>query len=186
MRSKSILYGVNVPISPTSTSETTLTNNITISTNSPYPSLETIDKETEKMTDCVEDTNKGNVSRDIDNLEVKQINKQRFNSRSITKKTSPNIYVNDGSNGTNLINTHSYKNYCTPNEKPTIENNYSNNFKSALTTNTKYNEIMTLRVSGGALNSKFIGGPIDGFRLHPTGDSGGYSNFTISHFIKGN
>ena len=115
-----------------------------------------------------------------------KINKQRFNSRSITKKTSPKIYVNDGSNGTNLINTHSYKNYCTPNEKPTIENNYSNNFKSALTTNTKYNEIMTLRVSGGALNSKFIGGPIDGFRLHPTGDSGGYSNFTISHFIKGN
>ena len=106
-----------------------------------------------------------------------KINKQRFNSRSITKKTSPNIYVNDGSNGTNLINTHSYKNYCTPNEKPTIENNYSNNFKSALTTNTKYNEI---------INSKFIGGPIDGFRLHPTGDSGGYSNFTISHFIKGN
>ena len=106
-----------------------------------------------------------------------KINKQRFNSRSITKKTSPKIYVNDGSNGTNLINTHSYKNYCTPNEKPTIENNYSNNFKSALTTNTKYNEI---------INSKFIGGPIDGFRLHPTGDSGGYSNFTISHFIKGN
>ena len=73
MRSKSILYGVNVPISPTSTSETTLTNNITISTNSPYPSLETIDKETEKMTDCVEDTNKECVSRDI---EDKQINEQ--------------------------------------------------------------------------------------------------------------
>ena len=103
-----------------------------------------------------------------------KINKQRFNSRSITKKTSPNIYVNDGSNGTNLIYTHSHKNYCTPNEKPTIENNYSNNFNSALTTNTKYSEI---------INSKFIGGPIDGFRLHPTGDSGGYSNFTISHFI---
>jgi hypothetical protein len=86
MRSKSILYGVNVPISPTSTSETTLTNNITISTNSPYPSLETIDKETEKMTDCVEDTNKENVSREIEGLspaspkgsigEVKQINEQ--------------------------------------------------------------------------------------------------------------
>ena len=64
MRSKSILYGVNVPISPTSTSETTLTNNITISTNSPYPSLETIDKETEKMTDDVEESKKGNVSRE--------------------------------------------------------------------------------------------------------------------------
>ena len=100
--------------------------------------------------------------------------KQRFNSRSITKKTSPKIYINDGSNGTNLINTYSYKNYCMPNEKPTIENNYSNNYKSALTTNPKYGEI---------INSKFIGGPIDGLRLHPTGDSGGYSNFTISHFI---
>ena len=76
MRSKSILYGVNVPISPTSTSETTLTNNITISTNSPYPSLETIDKETEKMTDDVEESKKGNISREIDNLEVKQINEQ--------------------------------------------------------------------------------------------------------------
>ena len=76
MRSKSILYGVNVPISPTSTSETTLTNNITISTNSPYPSLETIDKETEKMTDCVEDTKNECVSRNIDSIEVKQINEQ--------------------------------------------------------------------------------------------------------------
>ena len=76
MRSKSILYGVNVPISPTSTSETTLTNNITISTNSPYPSLETIDKETEKMTDDVEESKKGNISREIDSIEVKQINEQ--------------------------------------------------------------------------------------------------------------
>ena len=108
-----------------------------------------------------------------DEIPIK-INKQRFNSRSITKKVSPKIYINDGSNGTNLINTYSYKNYCTPNEKPTIENNYSNNYKSALTTNPKYGEIV---------NSKFIGGPIDGLRLHPTGDSGGYSNFTISHFI---
>ena len=76
MRSKSILYGVNVPISPTSTSETTLTNNITISTNSPYPSLETIDKETEKMTDCVEDLKSECVSRNIEESEVKQINEQ--------------------------------------------------------------------------------------------------------------
>ena len=36
MRSKSILQGVNVPIAPTSTSETKLTNNITIS-NVAYP-----------------------------------------------------------------------------------------------------------------------------------------------------
>ena len=39
MRSKSILQGVNVPIAPTSTSETKLTNNITIS-NVAYPNVE--------------------------------------------------------------------------------------------------------------------------------------------------
>ena len=39
MRSKSILQGVNVPIAPTSTSETKLTNNITIS-NVAYPNVD--------------------------------------------------------------------------------------------------------------------------------------------------
>ena len=38
MRSKSILYGVNVPISPTSTADAKLTNNITIS-NVAYPGI---------------------------------------------------------------------------------------------------------------------------------------------------
>ena len=40
MRSKSILSGINVPITPTSNSETKLTNNITIS-NVAYPSVAT-------------------------------------------------------------------------------------------------------------------------------------------------
>ena len=39
MRSKSIMHGVNVPISPTSTADAKLTNNITIS-NVAYPNLE--------------------------------------------------------------------------------------------------------------------------------------------------
>ena len=51
MRSKSILYGVNVPISPTSTSEATLTNNITISTNACYPGVDAPAKETVKNSD---------------------------------------------------------------------------------------------------------------------------------------
>ena len=76
MRSKSILYGVNVPIAPTSTSEATLTNNITISTNSPYPSLETIDKEMEKMQDDSksDDINKECVKREINDSNDEIIN----------------------------------------------------------------------------------------------------------------
>lgn len=78
---------------------------------------------------------------------------------------SPKIFVNDGSNGSNLINTYSYRNYCTVDEKPKRENNYTNNYNSAMTSNPTYNAI-------------------DGLRLHPTGDSGGYSNFTTPQFIK--
>ena len=83
--------------------------------------------------------------------------------RNILLPTSPKIYVNDGSNGTNLVNTYSYKNYCEADERPSIKNNYHNNFKTALTSNPEYCAI-------------------DGLRLHPTGDSGGWSNFTISQF----
>ena len=84
--------------------------------------------------------------------------------RNILLPTTPKIYVNDGSNGTNLVNTYSYKNYCEANERPSYKNNYHNNFKTALTSNPEYCAI-------------------DGLRLHPTGDSGGWSNFTISQFI---
>ena len=77
---------------------------------------------------------------------------------------SPKIYVDDGSNGTNLINTYSYKNYCERGEKPSIQNNYINNYKTTLTSNPVYDAV-------------------DGLRLHPTADSGGYSNFTIAQFV---
>ena len=77
---------------------------------------------------------------------------------------SPKIYVDDGSNGTNLINTYSYKNYCERGEKPSIQNNYINNYKTTLTSNPVYDAV-------------------DGLRLHPTADSGGYSNFTIAQFM---
>ena len=128
--------------------------------------------------DGVNVANRDNVrDEEFPEISIKPVMKGRFNSRSITKKVSPRIYVNDGSNGSNLINTYSYKNYCYPNEKSSIENNYSNNYKTATTTNSKYCEV---------IDSKFINGPVDGLRLHPTGDSGGYSNFTISQFVKHN
>ena len=90
---------------------------------------------------------------------------RRHNSRSIVLKSSPKIYVNDGSNGTNLVDTYSYKNYCDAHEKPSKENHYMNHFKTTLTSNPQYVAV-------------------DGLRLHPTADSGGYSNFTISQFKK--
>ena len=86
---------------------------------------------------------------------------QRFNSRNVANRYSPNIYIDDGSNGSNLMYTYSYKNYVENNEKPNISNNYANTYKSTLTSNPVYSSV-------------------DGLRLHPTGDSGGYSNFTIS------
>ena len=91
--------------------------------------------------------------------------KNKHNSRSIIFNYSPKIYVDDGSRGTNLINTYSYKNYCEVGEKPSRENNYHNNYRNLLTTNAVYDGI-------------------DGLRLHPTAESGGYSNFTIPQFIK--
>ncbi len=97
--------------------------------------------------------------------EIKPKSKNVRVRRNILLPTSPKIYVNDGSNGTNLINTYSYKNYCEANEKPSYTNNYHNNFKTTLTSNPEF-------------------GAIDGLRLHPTGDSGGWSNFTISQFTR--
>ena len=85
--------------------------------------------------------------------------------RNILLPTEPKIYVNDGSNGTNLVHTYSYKNYADKNEKPSIENHYMNNFKSTITSNATYSAI-------------------DGLRLHPTADHDGWSNFTIPQFVR--
>jgi hypothetical protein len=75
---------------------------------------------------------------------------------------TPKIYVDDGSNGSNLVNTYSYKNYNFG-EKPSVTNNYTNNYKRSTTAPESYDAT-------------------DGTKLHPTGDSGAYSNFTISYF----
>ena len=101
------------------------------------------------------------VADDAPEEQAKKV--RRHNSRSIVLKSSPKIYVNDGSNGTNLVDTYSYKNYCDAHEKPSKENHYMNHFKTTLTSNPQYVAV-------------------DGLRLHPTADSGGYSNFTISQF----
>ena len=101
------------------------------------------------------------VADDAPEAQAKKV--RRHNSRSIVLKSSPKIYVNDGSNGTNLVDTYSYKNYCDAHEKPSKENHYMNHFKTTLTSNAVYTAV-------------------DGLRLHPTADSGGYSNFTISQF----
>ncbi len=104
---------------------------------------------------------KGEGVNYIDNEEaIKKIPKV-VRGRKFSSYT-PKIYVNDGSNGTNLVNTYSYKNYNFG-EKPNVTNNYTNNYKRSSTAPESYDAT-------------------DGTKLHPTGDSGAYSNFTISYF----
>ena len=128
-----------------------------------------------KVVDAIEYTAEGAVVKDelvsqrptgssLKRGELKKTNKYRRRERNILLP-SPKIYVNDGSNGTNLINTYSYKNYCERGETPSIKNNYANNYKTTLTSNPVYDAV-------------------DGLRLHPTAESGGYSNFTTVQYIK--
>jgi len=128
-----------------------------------------------KVVDAIEYTAEGAVVKDelvsqrptgssLKRGELKKTNKHRRRERNILLP-SPKIYVNDGSNGTNLINTYSYKNYCERGETPSIKNNYANNYKTTLTSNPVYDAV-------------------DGLRLHPTAESGGYSNFTTVQYIK--
>ena len=74
----------------------------------------------------------------------------------------PNIYVNDGSNGSNIKYAYSYKNYNFDNSAPNVQNNYINNYKSNIRRPETYNAT-------------------DGLKLHPTADHGGYSDYTISY-----
>ena len=74
----------------------------------------------------------------------------------------PNIYVNDGSNGSNIKYGYSYKNYNFDNSKPNIQNNYINNYMNNIRRPETYNAT-------------------DGLKLHPTADHGGYSDYTISY-----
>ena len=116
-----------------------------------------------QTSDPIEFTAEGAIVKDELVSQLKKTNKHRRRERNILLP-SPKIYVDDGSNGTNLINTYSYKNYCEKGERPSTENNYANNYKTTLTSNPVYDAV-------------------DGLRLHPTAESGGYSNFTISQFV---
>ncbi len=77
----------------------------------------------------------------------------------------PTIYVDDGSGGTNLKNTYSYPVYNTGGP-PSIRNGYTNNYPGQPCTPYEVNHIA-------------VG------NLHPTGDSGGYSDYTISYRLPG-
>ena len=75
---------------------------------------------------------------------------------------NPNIYVNDGSNGSNIKYAYSYSNYYI--QPPNVTNNYSNNWS----TNSQSNSYSAT----------------DGAKLHKFGASGGYSDYTISQLNK--
>ena len=78
--------------------------------------------------------------------------------RVIKTQPAPRIYINDGSNGTNLVYCESYKLYTTSKLTPRVTSSYSNNYPRSETKNTVYNSV-------------------DGTKLHPTGDSGGFSDY---------
>jgi len=128
-----------------------------------------------QTSDPIEFTAEGAIVKDELVQQLKKANKYRRTDKALRTQSvrrernillpSPKIYVDDGSNGTNLINTYSYKNYCEKGERPSTENNYANNYKTLLISNPVYDAV-------------------DGLRLHPTAESGGYSNFTTVQYIK--
>ena len=79
-------------------------------------------------------------------------------NRVIKTQPSPKIYVNDGSNGTNLVYSESYKLYTTSKLTPRVTTSYSNNYPRVETKNTVYNSN-------------------DGTKLHKYGEFGGYSDY---------
>ena len=81
----------------------------------------------------------------------------------VFKYNTPKIYVNDGSNGPNIVYAYSYPNYNDGSMPPSVTNNYTNNYKR--------NEVHSY-------NSQ------DGTRLHATADMNGYSDYTISQRVK--
>lgn len=78
--------------------------------------------------------------------------------RVIKTQPAPRIYINDGSNGSNLVYSESYKLYTTSEYTPRVTSSYSNNFPRYETKNTVYNSV-------------------DGTKLHKYGDSGGFSDY---------
>lgn len=80
-------------------------------------------------------------------------------NRVIKTQPAPRIYVNDGSNGSNLRYCESYKLYTTSQSTPRVTNSYSNNFPRKETKNTVYDST-------------------DGTKLDKYGEFGGYSDYT--------
>ena len=77
--------------------------------------------------------------------------------RVMDRGIEPQIYVNDGSHGTNLHYTYSYKVYAEPNEKSNIYNGYSNNFPRQITDTQTYDM--------KAFNRLYINGDMNGNHL---------------------
>ena len=78
--------------------------------------------------------------------------------RVIKTQPAPRIYINDGSNGSNLVYSESYKLYTTSEYTPRVTSSYSNNFPRYETKNTVYDST-------------------DGTKLHKYGESGGFSDY---------
>ena len=87
-----------------------------------------------------------------------QLGTSASKTRVIKTQPAPRIYVNDGSLGTNLVYAESYKNYTDSQYTPRVTCSYANNFPRAETKTTIYNSP-------------------DGTKLHPTAESGGYSDY---------
>lgn len=84
-------------------------------------------------------------------------------SQRVLKFNVPKIYVNDGSNGPNVVYSYSYPNYNDGSMPPSVTNNYTNNYK---------------RTEVNSYNST------DGTKLNKTADMNGYSDYTISQRVK--
>ena len=78
-------------------------------------------------------------------------------NRVLRNMREPSIYVDDGSNGSNLKYSYSYKVY-NEGEKPSYKNSYFNAYKSAMASAMTYSSS-------------------DATRLHLTADHRGYSDY---------
>ena len=91
----------------------------------------------------------------LDTLQITSTTKAPY----VFKYNTYKIYVNDGSNGPNVVYAYNYRNYNDGSMPPFVANNY------------KRNEVRSY-------NSQ------DGTILHATGDINSYSDYTISQKVK--
>lgn len=103
---------------------------------------------------------KGVTIRNVENLNMRA----RRRGRNIPKGPDPKIYVNDGSRGSNLYYVRGQRAYATPNEKPSPQNSYSNNYPQELTSSRKVDEPC-------------------GTKLHKYGEEGGYRLFSYPQLL---